>query len=76
MADSYVEELFAPVRRVTRPVSVGGVIMGGGQPLVVREGDTISLQNGRDNTVVQIVSVANLSVSVQVGTVGELLIIR
>lgn len=47
-----------------------------GAPLVVREGDTISLQDGTSNTVIQVVSVGNLSVSVRVGTIEELLIIR
>ena len=52
------------------------VEINGGSPLVVREGDTISLQDGASNTVIQVVSVGNLSVSVRVGTIEELLIIR
>lgn len=44
--------------------------------LLVREGDTISVQNKEVNTVLRVKELSNLSVHVEIGTLGRVIVVR
>lgn len=50
--------------------------VGGAEVYLVREGDTISLHNAGRNTVIKIKEVSHLSLLAEVGTLGEVIIVR
>jgi len=43
---------------------------------LVRSGDVISLQSGGRNTVLKVQEITNLSVLVQIGTLGQVIVVR
>ena len=46
------------------------------QVFLVREGDTISLQNAGKNSVLKVKKITNLSALVEVGTLGQVIVVR
>lgn len=58
----------------TKPVAI--IEITGAGVLLVKEGDQISLQNDDVNTVLQIKELTNLSVHVEIGTLGRVIVVR